>query len=210
RNTSRSLQTGEYEAGITSSDQVFAFSRFVEPTTGNPVVIIANLGDQEVTTNVEFSKRMVSRPWFQTQEDGYSLYDVFGDPNAFILGRETGADTWMIENLTLEPGEVLTLGFNVLLSNEEKAIPASLELAQNYPNPFNPSTTISFTLPQATQATLSVYDVTGRLVEVLINEHRSSGQHRVTFDASRLASGMYFYRLEAGEQVKTQKMMLIK
>jgi hypothetical protein len=84
------------------------------------------------------------------------------------------------------------------------------ELNQNYPNPFNPSTTIEFALPQSGKVKLAVYDVLGRQVMTLIDTRMEAGRHNVTFDASRLSSGVYFYRLQTSDHVFTKKMMLIK
>ncbi len=89
-------------------------------------------------------------------------------------------------------------------------LPQTHELAQNYPNPFNPSTTIRFALPQAEQVRLAVYDMLGRELAVLVDGQRPAGWHSATFDARDLASGMYLYRLEAGAQVITQQMVLVK
>ncbi|MEX1140061.1 MAG: LamG-like jellyroll fold domain-containing protein [Bacteroidota bacterium] len=89
--------------------------------------------------------------------------------------------------------------------------PLEFNLAQNYPNPFNPMTTIEFTLPQDGRVVLSVYDLTGREVATLVDEERPAGvYHRVEFDASRLASGMYFSRLRSGGHVVVKKMLLVK
>jgi photosystem II stability/assembly factor-like uncharacterized protein len=74
-------------------------------------------------------------------------------------------------------------------------LPVGFSLSQNYPNPFNPSTTIRYELPRALQVKLSVYDILGREVSVLVNERREAGVHEVKFDGSSLASGVYFYRL---------------
>ena len=81
---------------------------------------------------------------------------------------------------------------------------------QNYPNPFNPSTTIKFELPQSAIVRLSVYDMLGREVSVLVNERRNAGVHEVKFDGSNLASGVYFYRLTAGDFVQSKKLVLVK
>ena len=88
--------------------------------------------------------------------------------------------------------------------------PESYSLSQNYPNPFNPSTTIKFELPGASPVRLSVFDMLGREVSILVNEQRGAGVHEVTFDAGRLASGVYLYRLQAGNYIQTHKMVLLK
>ncbi len=91
-----------------------------------------------------------------------------------------------------------------------KAVPYEFALHPAYPNPFNPTTMIAFSLPKTEHATLIVYDVTGREVTVLTDRVLAAGDHRVTFDGSALASGVYFARLEAGKNVKTEKLMLLK
>jgi hypothetical protein len=84
-------------------------------------------------------------------------------------------------------------------------------LHQNYPNPFNPQTVISYSLPNAGLVTLKVFDVVGREVAVLIqNQTVTAGAHTVVFNASKLSSGMYFYRLSSGQFTETKKMLLIK
>jgi Tol biopolymer transport system component len=92
----------------------------------------------------------------------------------------------------------------------ELALPASFSLAQNYPNPFNPTTTIRYTLPADAIVSLAVYNVLGQKVVQLIDEPMSAGYHDVVFDASRLASGVYVYRLHAGNFVETKRMSLVK
>jgi hypothetical protein len=88
--------------------------------------------------------------------------------------------------------------------------PKEYALQQNYPNPFNPSTTIKFELPKASQVSLTVYDVLGREVSMLVNDIREAGVHEVRFDASRFSSGVYLYRIQAGDFVTTRKMLLMK
>jgi hypothetical protein len=83
-------------------------------------------------------------------------------------------------------------------------------LNQNYPNPFNPSTTIKFELPRSSDVKLSVFDMLGREISVLVNERREAGVHEVKFDASGLSSGVYFYRLTAGTFVQARKLLLLR
>ena len=89
-------------------------------------------------------------------------------------------------------------------------LPQQPQLHQNFPNPFNPSTTISFTLPQPQQVTLSVFNSVGQQVATLIDGVRTSGFHSLSFDASSLSSGIYFYRLQTPNAVETRQMILIK
>lgn len=89
-------------------------------------------------------------------------------------------------------------------------LPSGIRLEANYPNPFNPSTNIRFYLPERAEVRLSVYDVTGRLVADVVNDHFSSGLHSVAFDGAGLASGVYVYRLEAGEVIHSRIMTLLK
>jgi agmatine deiminase len=93
---------------------------------------------------------------------------------------------------------------------EVPTMPRATVLSQNYPNPFNPFTTISFAIPDASPVRLSVYDVLGREVSVLVNEKKPAGSFEATFDASALASGVYVYRLVAGSSVLTRKMILLR
>ena len=88
--------------------------------------------------------------------------------------------------------------------------PFAYELSQNYPNPFNPSTTIRYALPNRAHVTLSVFNTLGQQVATLVNETQDAGFHDVWFGASGLASGVYFYRLRAGDYVATKRLLLLK
>jgi len=96
------------------------------------------------------------------------------------------------------------------IEQERAGIPQELTLYQNYPNPFNPATQIRFGVPEASHVHLSVYDMLGRQVAVLVNEDKSQGWHDVSFDAAGLASGTYIYRLAAGSFSETRAMTLLK
>jgi hypothetical protein len=115
-------------------------------------------------------------------------YNLFGDPT-IILKYDPLADV------------------NPFL----KSLPTEFTLSQNYPNPFNPTTKIAYSIPSnGLKVALSVYNILGQEVAVLVNSVKNAGSYEVEFDASKLSSGAYIYRLSAGSFVQTSKMILMK
>ena len=109
------------------------------------------------------------------------------------------------------PGNIYELtNPSIGIQNISTEIPAAFSLKQNYPNPFNPSTNVTFSLVHAGDVKLVVYDVMGREVQTLVNERLQAGTYDVTFDGSRLNSGVYFYKLTANGFTDTKRMLLIK
>ena len=96
------------------------------------------------------------------------------------------------------------------IEDQSNEIPSQFILSQNYPNPFNPSTTIQFQIPNSSFVNLKIYDILGNEVAALLNEEKPAGIYEVEFNASGLASGIYFYKLQAGNFVETKKMILMK
>ncbi len=96
------------------------------------------------------------------------------------------------------------------ISEESLNIPKEFTLSQNYPNPFNPSTKIEFTLPKPEEVKIKLYNTLGQRVEILLNQHMKAGYHEIEFFARNLSSGIYFYRIEAGEFQDVKKMILLK
>ena len=90
------------------------------------------------------------------------------------------------------------------------SVPSEFNLDQNYPNPFNPTTTIGYELPASSHVSLKVYDVLGREIQTLLDERQSAGDHLVNFNAGSLPSGVYFYRLQAGNYIGAKKLLLLK
>jgi hypothetical protein len=89
-------------------------------------------------------------------------------------------------------------------------IPTEYNLYQNYPNPFNPTTTIKYSVKEAGMVTLKVYDILGKEITTLVNEIKSPGEYTVTFNASSLPSGIYFYTMQAGGFKASNKLLLLK
>ena len=96
------------------------------------------------------------------------------------------------------------------LSTEEESIPTGYILYQNYPNPFNPTTSISYSLPQASFVKLEITNILGQSVAILVHDQKPAGNYKANFEASKLSSGVYFYTIEAGDFRQTRKMLLIK
>jgi uncharacterized lipoprotein YddW (UPF0748 family) len=107
-------------------------------------------------------------------------------------------------------GDFVKMDVSVVSADEDQLVARSFELDQNYPNPFNPSTDIRFQIPERDHVTLTVFDMLGREVTVLVNSELAAGSHTVTFDAAGLSSGIYLYRLETPGHQITRKMMLVK
>ena len=102
----------------------------------------------------------------------------------------------------------------MIVANSEGRVnvnaPIEFRLNAAYPNPFNPSTTISFTLAQRGDINLSVYNISGQLIETLVSGFRDAGSYDMVWDASLQSSGLYFLRLQTTEEIHHQKLMLIK
>ena len=105
---------------------------------------------------------------------------------------------------------ILSYGLIADIKKEFASIPNDYILTQNYPNPFNPSTQITFTLPKAETVKLQVYNTLGQIVGNLVEDKLQAGSHEVEFNARHLPSGVYFYRLQAGEWMDVKKMILLK
>ena len=119
---------------------------------------------------------------------------------------------WRISAVTNGFGTVMseTSDFKVATGVDAPELPEVFALMQNYPNPFNPSTQIGYTIPATTHVTLEIFDIQGRRVATLVDDMHNSGFYTVTFEASDLASGLYLYRIRAGDFSRTKKMILVK
>jgi hypothetical protein len=141
----------------------------------------------------------VASNWATTK--GYPVAE-----NLHYSGTHLGTDGLPLGDLNWFPG----VSPVVSVSQNSVGTPRKFALDQNYPNPFNPSTKISYTLSANGMARLSVYDILGRQVAVLVNEVQKAGQHDVTFMADHLSSGVYFYKLESTGTTITKRMIFLK
>ena len=150
------------------------------------------------------------------------------NPSSFILAPNESliVDIWLNISLTDSINAVLEIYSNdpvtqkyqllvdarIITSVEDriKHIPAKYELSQNFPNPFNPITTIHYTIPKKGKVTLTVYNLLGEKVAILVDSEQSPAYKQATWDASKFASGIYFYRLQARDFIQTKKMVLLK
>jgi len=175
----------------------------------------------------------LSAIYFGDNTTGYAVgEDVFDETGLIVKTADSGIN-WQQQNIDstaglsglffINPnvgwavgsnGTILTTtngGGTTDINDQQIAdIPLRFSLAQNYPNPFNPSTTIRYNLPSAEFVTLKVYDVLGREVVTLVNEQQTAGSYGVQFDASQVASGLYFYKITTASFNSTRKMVVMK
>lgn len=131
--------------------------------------------------------------------------------NSVAFATNGSATALVIEDVFVDMTDTFDMPeVSVSIDDPGVELPAIFSLEQNYPNPFNPTTNIKFNLPEASDVKLVVYNMLGQQVGTLVNSNLPAGSHQVMFDARSLASGMYVYRMEAGNFVSTQKMMLLK
>jgi parallel beta-helix repeat protein len=131
-----------------------------------------------------------------------------GDPDILdsLLDCSWGLGTILSDMGAFGGGDSVQVGIDDYLN----LIPKRLDLMQNYPNPFNASTVIRYSLPSASDVTISIYDILGRRVETLVQGEQPAGYHRIVWDASDLSSGIYFYRIKTGNYSRTNKMILLR
>jgi hypothetical protein len=138
-------------------------------------------------------------------------YYVFVDKPGFNESSTVMVNTgYDITGSPLSASADFTVTSTTSVVVDRTVLPTAYVLEQNYPNPFNPTTSIRYSLPTAGNVTLKVFDIVGKEVATLVNGFQQNGQYTVTFNASNLSSGMYFYRLETGSMTQVKKMVLLK
>jgi hypothetical protein len=168
-----------------------------------------------------------------TQNHGYGLYcdgqylymadtdlwicDITGLPNVYSIARYQtpgwATDVYVDGEYiyVCDRSSVMILSFNTTgIDDDDPAIPAAYHLAQNYPNPFNAQTTISYDLPFSSVVRIDIYDILGRKIETLMNSYNLAGSYDIPWKADDLPSGVYLYKIQAGEYFQTRKCVLLK
>jgi hypothetical protein len=176
-------------------------------TTAGQRVFHVTVEDREVARSVDVLARAGTNTAYTIAADSIEVADGVFEIHLTAVTGET-----MLSGILIEPAGVTSAG------TSESDLPLVFELSQNYPNPFNPSTTIGYQLPAAGPVMLKVYDLLGREVATVVDEVQEPGKHAVTFDAgagsggngNSLASGVYFFRLRAGEYTRTRTMLLVR
>ncbi len=183
--------------------------------TGLPVYIsefdlgnIGNTGTPDDNMQLQLYKKIFPILWTNPAVKGITLWGyqqgLIWQSTCYLVNSDGSlrpAFDWLAQYIKDNPTGV---------ENTVSTIPAEFKLEQNYPNPFNPTTNIRYSIPKSSKVILKIYDVLGREVMTLVNTVQSPGEYTVPFNAQNLASGVYFYRLEAGSFINTKKLMLLK
>ena len=210
------LFAGQNAEGFPISERYSNFSgyyKFIPADASdviNVIVIIANASGTDTTAIGSGSINL-------SQSNNFSQFNI----NIFYIDQSSQANvvkiTIMLTNTSSFSAHVGSICYlddfslNYAVGVEKAPSPVfNYALLQNYPNPFNPTTSIKYSIKENTHVTLSVYDVLGREIKNLVNENKNPGEYEVKFDGSGMTSGIYFYRLKAGDFIKSKKMLILK
>jgi len=167
---------------------------------GSTYTSLARYGPLEDSTHVALSSEFVptAADWRIRR-----LVLPAGTNKVDLFGKSAFGNDLYIDNVCVSAGTLTGITIN-------NSLPFAYSLSQNFPNPFNPSTVIKYAIPRAGIVKMVVYDILGRQVALLVNELKQPGNYEVKFDALNFASGVYFYKIEAGDFTSVKKMLLLK
>jgi len=189
---SASVATGSNSAGLVAAaagNTAITNSYYNSDSTSTATAYGTPLTTAQMKQKSSFTGFDFDQTWF--------IHQGVGFPDLHIGSNAKASSSHFAETV---PGD-----------EEDSDLPTVVELQQNYPNPFNPVTTINYSIPEQSRVRLEVFDVLGRKVATLLDgENKTAGRYSVRFDARNLASGMYIYRLQAGNKTITKKLTLIK
>ncbi len=170
---------------------------YVNFISGTNIAVCGGIGNASIAI-VDLDKQLITVYSDSTKKNDDVFYVNFPTVNS---GYMCAGDTYILSASFLPVTSI---------NEQESSLKKQFLLSQNYPNPFNPTTTINYTVPKVSFVTIKVYDALGRELNTLVNEEKSAGNYNVEFNASKLASGIYFYRMQAGNFVGTKKLILLK
>jgi len=189
---------------------------FVEQNTMNLDPQFENIGNSVdlLTQHCVSSHKLANG---EDAEPVYWFYDPDGNPVTFEwpLSESLKPMNASLENAGTDGKPVGSLQWwdnyeYTAITKSESVLPTAFELKQNYPNPFNPATSIEYSIVQNGRVKLAIYNALGEKVETLVDKVQATGKYQVTFDASNLSSGIYFYRIDVDKDSNTKKMVLMK
>lgn len=220
--------------GDSTADGIIYSTFMVIAHTGNPAIYFKSnpgqgysIDNQAPSVPLGFSAILagsgtnVQLNWNKNFEEDFDYYTIYRNDD--LLTEVT--DTFFVDTEIIESTysyKISAVDFNgnesestsaidiIVGVDDENAIPKKFALMQNYPNPFNPATIIAFDIPKETAVTIKLYDILGSELQTLVNSTKNPGHYEINFNAAGLSSGVYFYRIKAGDFFKTMKMMLQK
>jgi O-glycosyl hydrolase len=200
------VRPGYVRVNATSNSNYLYVSSYLNPAKDTLVIVAIN-DTNVVLSNVTFKCPASTVPVVQYVTCDVPDYSTTQLAN--IPAPVSGSFSVDMQAMSIKTF-VISFNRQTGIADEPTAQPMLYSLSQNYPNPFNPSTTITYTIRRAENVLLRVFDVLGQEVASLVHERREAGQYQTTWFATNVPSGIYFYRLQAGEYVETKKMILLK
>ncbi len=210
------LDFSAIESGITLNLNLQNSAQTID-SAGTQIILQGNF---EVIIGSAFDDEFTISPLPDTARfvNGGAGKDVLNFESVNVAGVDDGSTIATPGFADIAYDSIETVNLSVITGTEEAvdmALPLSFSLSNNYPNPFNPSTKIKYQIPsnvngETSNVELIVFDILGREVATLVNEQQKPGYYEIDFNASRLTSGIYFYRIQAGNFIDTKKMVLMK
>lgn len=198
------------EAGDTLIGETAPFSSELWARDFDAYMYLYDAEGNELATNDDGGFDWHSKIQYEVTVDGTYYFLVIGQ-DAHVAPRSDDSDRIRDPARGEYKFALSRINGGIITPNEEEpSLVYDFKLGQNYPNPFNPTTNIQYQIANTANVTLDVFNVLGQRVATLVNGRQTAGAYTVTFDARGLSSGMYFYRLQSGDQVQIQKMLLIK
>lgn len=201
RQFSKFIDPGWQRVTAESTDDSLRISAFINPEGNKLTLVILNISNT-VSRNADFDLRDFkvngARAFRTTETEKGAEMNILYDSSLVLEFPPRSITT-----LSLSGDQVTSVADNILS-------PTEFTLLQNYPNPFNPSTTISYTIPKTCLVSIKIYNMLGKEISTLVNEEKPAGNYVVQFDGSKVASGIYFYRMQSGNFTEVKKLVLIK